>query len=203
MKKILCLAFILVFGLSAACFASPLTNYAPGQTAVDVTFGSPGLTPSDSSKLDGDFSTGFGITTGLGSNFALQYKYNNFKTDEPSIGNPALKAQEFNLLYKLTGGVSAFVGSSYANYNDNGNVNGMQFGLTGTTKIADKTNLYATLASGSKVYSGEIGVGYEIAKNTELTVGYRSAKYKGLTLDSGATGDVTVKGVTYGLGFKF
>ncbi len=203
MKKILSLVFILVFGLSAVCFASPLTDYAPGQTVIDVNVGSPGVNPSDSAKLDGDFNAGFGITTGLGGNFAMQYKYNNFKTDEPAIGNPALNAQEFNLLYKLASGVSVFAGGSFTNYNDNGNVNGAQFGLVGTTKIGDKTNLYAILATGSKVNSGEVGVGYEVARSTELNVGYRSTKYKGLTLDSGATGEVSVKGMTYGVSFKF
>lgn len=170
---------------------------------LDVAFGSTSLTPSGNAKLDGQTSMGIGLTGGLGNNFALQYKNNNFKSDYAVGGNPALKAQEFNLLYKLTDGVSAFAGATYANFAGNSNTSGAQFGLTGTVKVADNTHLYGILATGNNINSYEIGAGYTIAKNTELNISYRDAKYKGLDFGAGNSGDVTAKGLSYGISYKF
>lgn len=193
MKKIVGLTATFALALSTACFASPSMDYNQGATSIDLSVSSASVTPDYGSKLDGSSSLSGAITTGLGGDFALQYKYNNYKTDDPTV-----KSQEFNLLYKLDKGLAVFAGDVRNEMTYTNTVNGLQVGLIGTVPIAERTNAYGIVGTGNKINSYEVGIGYQIAKNTELNVAYRDAKFK--DFDSG---DVTVKGMSYGISYKF
>jgi len=191
-QKVLGFSLIATFALSTVGFANPALDLAKGQTAFDVNYGSPNVSNNQGyPKMDGRGSLGFGITSGLASGFALQYKYNNFKTNAPAAGDPSMIAQELNVLYKLDKSLTAFVGGARFNMK-----NGLQFGVIGTSKIAEKTKVYGVIGLG-KIQSYEIGVGYEIDKSTEFNVGYRNAKYKSNDVD------FTLKGMNTTVSFKF
>lgn len=223
-KTLLASAFILAF--STVAFAAPLTDYSQGKVTADVS-----VRPStdlgnykDSNNLE------YGVTAGLGNNFAIQYK--NSDTDSKKLPFSSnyqgtivtgtmkgeLKAQELNLLYQLNDNVSAFVGLTQAKMGLShhatgggitvaGNIagksaNGMQIGFVTTEKLADRLNGYTMLALGNKVYQYELGVSYEVSKDVDFNVFYKSTKYKNLTLQS-AEFDANVKGIGYGLTAKF
>ena len=191
-QKVLGLSLIVTIALSTVGFANPTLDLAKGQTAFDVHYGSPSVSNNQGyPRMDGRGSLGFGITTGPANRFALQYKYNNFKTNAPAAGNPSMIAQELNVLYMLDKSLTVFVGGARFNM-----TNGLQFGVIGTSKITEKTKAYSAIGLG-KIQSYEIGVGYEIDKSTEFKVGYRNAKYNSNDVD------FTLKGINTGVTFKF
>ncbi len=143
--------------------------------------------------------------------------YNN-ETDSVQIF-----AHELNVLYQVNPNFSAFVGltktSAKLNWSHNygpnsGNIidsqsgtvkqsqNGYHVGFIAQTKLADKVTGWASASAGNKLTAYEVGVGYDVAKNTELNVFYRNNKYKKNELD-GVEFDVTTKGLGAGVTVKF
>ena len=84
MKKSLSLmtAALLALGLSTTAFASPLKNYDAGHVAIDAGVTLPSSVKGDNYKMSKSNSTYAGATVGIGSNMALNYKWNNYKADE-------------------------------------------------------------------------------------------------------------------------
>ena len=161
----------------------------------------------------------FGITTGLGNNFALQYSNFNGKSKNTTLDDGAggtydvqgtLKVQEFNVLYKLDKNVSAFAGlvKVKGEVTDSGitttssGKNKVQFGLIGSTKLGDKTTAYAQVGFASSYTNWKIGVSQEIAPNLELNLDYRSISAKKLNF-AGTDTDITSKGLGLGVTYKF
>lgn len=234
MKKLL-LTSALVLGISSACFASPLSDYSQGKIALDIN-ARPSMdlkvsAQGESGELDGNNTNlDLGLTAGLGNKWAIQYRNStanskDFSGDVYDIGVNAhtqLKAQELNALYQFNKNVSGFVGLTKASAKVKGSIavdgdtysgeisgkdtNGYQVGVIGTNKIADKTNAYGIISAGNKITNYEIGVSYDVAKDTELNLFYRDTKYKDLRLNDGADFpefDYQAKGVGYGLTLKF
>jgi opacity protein-like surface antigen len=232
MKKtaILAIAAATMFTTSIG-FAAPLTDYSAGKTSIDLTWRNTDFNAKASEELSfGKKSIlDWGITTGLGSNFALQYSgYNPKSKDVLSYSDPTvtetvnleLKTQEFNVLYKLNQNVSVYTGivkvKGTANENDTTNgittpigfesnsKNKLQFGLMGSTKIAEKTTAYAQFGVASDFTNWKVGLSQEIAPNLELNLDYRRLQVKKLTFNNGLGDvDMTVKGLGLGVSYKF
>jgi hypothetical protein len=239
MKKKVLLTLAAAMAVTSVSFASPLTNYEKGSTAIDISssispkfeISAGGVSGSDDAKE----RLGAGVTYGLGNKFALQYTYLDNKTKEylvyENMGfdyenatlNAKLTGHEINVLYQINPNVSAYVGMTRSkakvtetdNYGPNpGNItdsesysesqtkNGYQVGLVGQTKLADKLTGWASVSAGNRVNAYEIGLGYDVAKNTELNLFYREVKYKDFDVYDTKV-DVTTKGLRAGVTFKF
>lgn len=190
-----------------------------------------GMSESDDSKerLGAGISYGLGNKFALQYKY-LDNKTKEYLVDE-YIGfdyenttlNAKLTGHEINVLYQINPNVSAYVGMTRStakvtvteNYGPNpGNItdsesasesqskNGYQVGLVGQTKLADKLTGWASVSAGNRVNAYEIGLGYDVAKNTELNLFYREVKYKDFDFDDTKL-DVTTKGLGAGVTFKF
>lgn len=216
MKKLLSGVAALLM-MSSVGFASPLTDYSSGKVAVDLSVRSSNDLTVNGFDLDGKTSNvDYGATIGLGNGFAFQYKRDNADSKNyTNLGVTAhteLQSNQYNLLYQLNPNVSAFAGltntkaqiKSTVQDIDGKNDVGYQVGFIGSVPIADKTTAYGSLGYGNKIEDYEVGLGYEVAKNTELNVGYKDTKFKKLTLqDSDYEFDYRANGLTYGLTYKF
>ena len=239
MKKVILTSAILL-AFSAVGMASPLTDYSQGKVAVDISVRpSMDVEGSDSSgilKADGkNNNLDLGLTVGLGNKFAFQYKNNHGDSKKYLVNDiiygyaingtihSELKAQEFNMLYKVDKSLSAFLGytTAKASLHASGTVdgqpaagslagnsaNGYQVGLIGTTLIGDKAVAYGVLGIGNKISSYEIGLSYEVAKDIDLNIFYKDTKYKKLKLEYNGTQsgefDYKASGIGYGVTFKF
>ena len=212
--------------------ASPLTDYTAGKTAIDLTWRSADIN-GDNQGDNADFGKkkglDWGITTGLGNNFAIQYSDYNVKSKEAVLYQDAtekfsmksqLKTQEINILYKLNDNLAAYTGlvrlsgdNSVKDVLNNvtteqsfdmNTKNKIQLGLVGSTKIAEKTTAYAQLGVASDYTNWKVGLSQELAPNLELNLDYRrleakSLKYAGTNNNI----DATVKGFGFGVTYKF
>jgi len=223
MRKTVSLAIAAATMLAANIgFAAPLSDYSAGKTAIDLTFRNTDVAdkgPGYDISFDKKNNMDWGITTGLGNKFAVQYNGYNAKTKDTYVeqfgisGKGELKNQELNVLYKIDDNVSAYMGvvqskwtisddSSGSSSTDNKNK--IQFGLIGSTKIADKTTVYASFAAGSDLTNWKVGLSQEIAPNIDLNVDYRSLKVKNLTgNDFTDKVDIAAKGLGLGVTYKF
>lgn len=223
MKKTASLTIATAMILAASVgFAAPLTDYSAGKTAIDLTFRNSDVNdkgPGYDVSFDKSNNLDWGITTGLGNHFALQYNGYNANTKDTSIaqfgiiGKGELKTQEFNVVYQLDEHVSAYTGMVKSKWDISDNVSGssstdskskLQFGLVGSTKIADKTTAYASFAMASDFTNWKIGLAQEIAPNLDLNVDYRRLQVKNLTgNDFTDKVDITAKGLGFGVTYKF
>lgn len=189
MKKTAILTMVAATILTTSIgFAAPLTDYSAGKTSIDLTWRQSSVDANsqfsnDALSKKGNFD--FGITTGLGNNFALQYTNYKAKSKDTTLPdgagssyqeNGSLKAQEFNVLYKLDKNLSVYTGivSLKGNVDAEGgspsssSKNKVQFGLIGGTKLGDKTTAYAQVGVASSFTNWKVGVSQEIAPNLEL-----------------------------------
>jgi hypothetical protein len=209
MKKIVSGVAALLM-LSSVGFASPLNDFSQGKVAVDVS-----VRPSSDFKASDDDTTRdaksymeYGLTFGLGNNLAFQYKGANPQTKDYSYGNDKLKTQEFNVLYKTSDNFTIFTGINQAKHelNDTGygdTKSNWQIGVTGQTSLGENLTGYATIAAGQDTSTWKIGLGYALSKNLDLDVFYGENKYDKVKYPWGDTVDCTVKGMGYGLTYKF
>ena len=212
--------------------ASPLTDYSAGKTAIDLTWRSADIN-GDNQGDNADFGNkkglDWGITTGLGNNFALQYSGYNVKSKEAVLYQDAtetfsmksqLKTQEINVLYRLNDNLSAYTGLVRLSGNnsvkdvlnnvateqsfDMNTKNKIQIGLVGSTKIAEKTTAYVQVGLASDYTNWKIGLSQEFAPNLELNVDYRRLEAKNLNyVGTNNSIDATIKGVGFGVTYKF
>jgi hypothetical protein len=174
--------------ISSACFAAPVVDIGKGDASLEVTY----------NKLDVDGlndkigTTETNLTYGLTDKYALSVGHTwteDYQGEDGSITDAKVQ-------YKVTKDFAVFAGYKkweVANYDQSG----AQFGAIYKTKLADKTNAFATAAFGKDIDEYKIGVTYDIAKNTSVELNYKS-----LTLEKdGAEADA--KGVGFGLTYKF
>jgi len=219
MKKTISLAIAAATMLAASIgFAAPLNDYSAGKTAVDITFREDDVAykgPGYDVSFDKKNNVEWGITTGLGNNFAIQYigydtkTKNTYVADFGTSGKGELKTSEYNLLYKIDEHVAAYAGIVQSKWTISGdsfdssstdNKSKVQFGVIGSTKIADKTTAYASFAVASDVTNWKLGVSQEIAPNVAINLDYRYLKVKNLTgNDFSDKVDVTEKGLGLGV----
>ena len=236
MKKIAILTMVATTVLTTSIgFASPLHDYSPGKTVIDLNFRNADVDANASAGGNNVLSQTFGkksnidwgITTGLGNKIAFQYNGYDAKSKdavmyrdgtETNSMNFTLKTQEFNVLYQLDKNVSVYTGlvKTQGSYNQNDTYDGIttstgsstnrknkiQFGLVGSTKLADKTTAYAQIGVASDFTNWKIGVSQEIAPNLEFNVDYRRIQVKNLD-NSGTNVDITAKGFGFGASYKF
>jgi len=206
--------------LASIAAASPLMDYSAGKAAIDVSV-YPSLDFHVTNNFGYDQSPGgvsgnidWGLTAGLGNKFAVQYRQFN---PETGAYNGILRevwkvdTQQFNVLYKLDKNLAGFVGyhqaknvdhyigGSYTSFGKNT----MQVGLVGTTPIGDKFSLFGTVGVGSGLTNFEVGVAYAVTPNLDLNVLYRDLRVNGVKFYTGAELKNEVKGLGYGLTFKF
>ncbi len=201
MKKI---AVIFAAGLlltaffSTAAHASPLKNYNPGKVAVDAGITLPSSLKNGDYRLSKSNSAYAGATVGIGSDMALSYKYNNYKADEGKT-----RAQQFNLLYKLLPGISAYAG--YLNADTSGDYGGKtknsgHIGLQASYDIPLLFTIWGTAGIGNKNAGYEIGISKPIVNNVELNASYYNQRFDDALGDDN---DMKAKGVNLGITVKF
>ncbi len=224
-RKVMITAAAVATMICSAVSAAPLTDYSVGKTSIDLVIRSSDNNIDSafgSTSYDKKVNLDWGITTGLGSKFAIQYNGYNAKSKTTTFSNALekseLKSQEFNILYQIDKNLSVYAGSikvkpSVAGYDFDddesydysfSSKNKVQFGLIGSTKIADKTTAYASLAFASDITNWKIGVSQEIAPNLEFNIDYRSLKVKDINFAGTPFNfDATSKGFGYGVTYKF
>lgn len=203
MKKKL-LLFIFLVMMSNVALASPLMDYSAGKGSIELqwrdaknTILQDGLSLDYPNKVNVDAA----VTLGIGNNFAIQYRNFSPKSDYKHIIDNGgtteqtvkLEESEFNLLYKLDKNIAVFAGRvNVKGTIEQSHSTGIfgdisipseskrifQVGLVGSTQVADKTNLWGSIGTGSKLTSLEIGVGYEFAPNWEFDVSYHKLTVK-------------------------
>ncbi|SEJ71267.1 hypothetical protein SAMN05660742_11497 [Propionispira arboris] len=224
MKKTTILAMAAVTMLTTSVgFAAPLDDYSAGKTQVDLTWRQSDV-KAEGDSTAGDFNKKgnmeFGITTGLGNNFALQYNNFNGKSKDTDFTNgggefsaaATLKMQEFNVLYKVDKNLSVYTGitsvkgsfDSTIGNSESDTKNKLQFGVIGSTKLGDKTTAYAKVGVASGMTNWKVGVSQEVAPNLELNVDYGSLKVNKMAFNNGMGDvDMTSKGLGFGISYKF
>lgn len=218
-RKVMITAAAVATMICSGVSAAPLTDYSVGKTAIDMVVRSSDINidgATVSPSYDKKTNLDWGITTGLGSKFAVQYNGYNAKSKTTtfidSVEKAEVKTQEFNVLYQIDPNFSVYAGSikvkgSVSEVEEGYTVgfpskSKAQFGLIGSTKIADKTTAYASFAVASDITNWKIGVSQEIAPNLEFNIDYRSLKVKDVVV-TGDSYDVTSKGIGYGITYKF
>jgi len=184
--------------LAATALASPLKNYNPGKVAVDAGISLPSSIEGGNYKMSKSDSTYFGATAGIGSNMALNYKWNNYKADQGKT-----RAQQVNLMYKVLPGISAYAGYLYTDTStDFGgkNRNSGQVGLVAAYDIPLLFTVWGNIGVGSKNGGYEIGISKPIFNNVELNASYYDQKFNDALGDDK---DMKAKGVNLGLTVKF
>ena len=200
MKKSLSLlsAAVMVMAVSTSTFASPLKNYDAGHFAVDAGVTIPSSLKGDNYRFSKTDSTYLGATAGIGSSMALNYKWNNYKADEAKT-----RTQQFNLMYKLLPGVSAYAG--YLNADTSSDFGGKtqnsgQVGLSAAYDIPLLFTVWGNVGLGNKNSGYEIGLSKPILSNVELNASYYDQKFNDALGDDK---DMKAKGVNLGVTVKF
>lgn len=211
--------------LASVGFAAPLNDFSQGKVAVDISARTNGdfkVSDSNGSETyDAKTNWQYGVTVGLGNNFAFEYQNFNPKSkDYNAFGatiNGKLNTQEFNILYKVDKNLTAFTGINTvkSTYEVSGaelsgkNKTNWQVGVTGQIDLADKITGYATIAAGHDSNYWKIGASYALDKNLDFNLfyaenKYNDVKYNGIIASTwGNTADYTIKGIGYGLTYKF
>lgn len=191
-------ACCLATSIGTTAFASPLKNYNAGKFAVDAGISLPSSIEGGNYKMSKSDSTYFGATAGIGSNMALNYKWNNYKADQGKT-----RAQQFNLMYKLVPGISAYAG--YLNTDTSTDFGGKtknsgQIGLVAAYDIPLLFTIWGNVGLGNKNDGYEIGISKPIFNNVELNASYYDQRFNNAL---GNDKDIKAKGVNLGLTVKF
>lgn len=202
MKKIyavLLASAVITAGLSTAAYASPLKSYEPGKVAIDAGITLPSSIEGDNYKMSKSDSTYLGATVGLGSNTALNYRWDNFKADEGKT-----RTQQLNLMYKLLPNLSAYAGylnaDTSTDHMGGHNNNSGQIGLQAQFELPLLFTVWGNVGYGDKNKSYEIGVSKPILNNVELNFSYYDHKFQEALGDDG---DMKARGVNMGVTVKF
>lgn len=213
MKRV-ALVVLVLFTLTGVAAAAPLTDYSAGKVSLDVS-----LRPGSSFSLgaltaDSDGTPNeWGITVGLGSKLAVQYRQFNLETKWGNLYNgsrlyPASQHfKETNLLYQLNKNVSVYAGAlqhSYHAYTSNWDApaeTSLQLGLVGVTKLGKNFSAYGNVALGTdKAFKYEVGLSYAVTSALDLNVFYIDQRIRIIDIVSRNN---RVKGLGYGLTFRF
>lgn len=191
-------AICLATTCSLSAYASPLKNYDAGKVAIDAGITLPSSLKGDNYKFSKSNSTYLGATVGIGQKTALNYKWNNYKADEAKT-----RTQQFNLMYKVLPGISAYAG--YLNADTSGDFgdktkNSGQIGLQAAYDIPALFTVWGNVGYGNRNSGYEIGISKPILNNLEV-----NASYYNQTFDDafGEDLDMKAKGVNLGLTLKF
>lgn len=222
-KLIVSLLILGVMLLGGTAFASPTTDFEKGKivfeigsTANSKVHGEGGV------KADTTGKSGFkyAVTSGLGNNWAIQFKQGMFRSVDSPVPLKAgtvvtyaeAKPIDVNLLYKVNPNLTLIAGYehdkiSYGMYASDSAKSAVHFGATGTHKLSSKDTLFATLLGGHDVSLKEIGVSHALSKNTSFNLSYAERKMKNVSLQAPIIHlddkvDYTMTGITCVFAFK-
>lgn len=220
MKKKIAAAVLglLMAGVTAA-YASPVTDFEKGH--VTVEFGSTLNSTFNGSRevtgeADGKSGFKYGVTAGLGDDWAIQFKGGKFKSEvfsaySASLGDSVTTYgksthQEFNLIRRISPNVSAVAGwvqnkFSYGNTVAPATIASIHAGVMADQKLNEKATLFAAVLGGKDVLFWEAGVSYKIAKDAHFNVSYGEREFKNVDLNVPAYSlykkeDYKLKGIT-------
>ncbi len=187
--------------ISMACVhpaaAAPLENYSLGRLAIDAGVNIPSSLHDGNYKLSKSDTAYLGASIGLGSNLALNYKWENYKGS-----NVKTHAQQLNLLYKLIPNLSVYAGyvdaDTDADYGRGHIKKSGQIGLQAYIDFPLLFTLWGNVGYGNKHSAYEIGVAKPILNNLEINLSYYDHKFK----DALADGDLRGRGLNLGLTVK-
>jgi len=224
-KRIGLLIAVLVVAFSGLAAASPMTDLSAGKVAVDLLNWTPDLKGSlnaggynfGSDTISGNGSLQYGITVGVAQNWGVYFRgFDAQSQDKPIPGYPLsynyeMSYQQYGLEYGFGENFAVFAGGANAKGKLNisplsfssADKNAFQIGAIAQAPVGKDLKAYGRLAVGGDITDWEIGLSYLVAKNTELTLNYREVYANKLDFGSGITVDGNVKGLGYGLTFKF
>lgn len=232
MKNVLILIASLML-IGSVAVASPLTDYSAGKGSIDLTWRNTtnsGTAAGAGLAVNGDSSSKYNLdgalTFGLNNNFAFQFRTFSPESKDTLISGGGgmtnkskYSADEYNVLYKVDKNVAVFTGLvnakgrlTFSNPTLNFSTkskNLWQIGLIGSSPIADRTTLWASVAArNSNMVNWEIGASYGFAPNLELNVNYRQFKANDFTgyLSNGSAvnvSEVKSRGLGFGVTYKF
>lgn len=196
-KSLLCMTAVLAVSVCGSAQAAPLTEYKPGKISVQVGVNtlndiksvlksSPGSQVKNSFKDHEKTKPYAGVTLGIAKNLALQYRYEQLKSN-PEVNNTVsdytkIDTQEYNLRYALDSKISAYVGDYHVKFSGGkDSESGFEsktrdlphVGLTGVLPLGGSLCAWADVGAGMDVYHYEAGVGYNFSKNLCLDLSYK------------------------------
>lgn len=218
-KKIVAAVLGILMAGTTAVYASPVTDFAKGHISAEFgstlnsTFNGSGEVTG---KADGKSGFKYGVTAGLGDNWALQFKGGKFKSEVFSAYSTSLNHtvstygksthQEINLIHRIGPNVSAVAGwvqnkFSYGNTVAPATIASLHAGFMADQKLNEKATLFAAVLSGKDVLFWEAGVSYKIAKDAHFNVSYGERQFEDVDLDAPAYAlhkkeDYKLKGIT-------
>ena len=227
-RKIVALAMALgiVLGGTVA-FASPVNDFNKG--ALEIEFGST-LNSSVSGKgqlspsADGKEGFKYGLAYGLGKDLALQFKGGKFWSEDATVDLPVdgfgiisrttyakSDIRELNLVYKINDNISAAVGyvENIISYGlstvRKEKPSALHAGLIAHQKLDRKLTGFTGVMAGKDVLFWEAGLGYKVAKDTNLNIAYGERKFKDVPIVVDLTPlppfndtlDYKMKGITF------
>jgi len=169
------------------------------------------------------------VTYGLGEHWGLQHVHHGMASHEYLTSGLRVeyrgRTNEVNLLYSLkeNARVALFVGANRVTnkltFRDLGSLDGShtyaQAGLVATTTLSDKVAAYGLAGFGGHgLFQGELGLAYKVRDNWQANLGYRWFRiedaFDEITLINchpekieKASGDIRVKGMTFGVTYFF
>jgi hypothetical protein len=201
-KKIAAAVLGLLMAGVTAVYASPVTDFEKGNVTVEFgstlnsTFNGSGAVTGEA---DGKSGFKYGVTTGLGDNWAIQFKGGKFKSEVftgNSQAHPGVSVttfgksthQEFNLIRRISPNVSAVAGwvqnkFSYGQYVEPATISSFHAGFMADQKLNEKATLFAAVLGGKDVLFWEAGISYKIAKDAHFNVSYGEREFKNVDLD--------------------
>lgn len=201
LKKVLATTLGLLLA-GATATAAPVTDFEKG--AVTVEFGSTfnsnfNGSGAVSGSAGGKSGFKYAITSGLGDNWAVQYRGGKFKSEDFSgtadfLPDPVSTYgksdhQEFNVVHRLNPNLSLVVGLVQNTFSyglpsiKEATKSGVHIGFEATKKINDKSSIFASLVGGKDVSFWETGISYKLAKDTALNVSYAERNFKNVDLE--------------------
>jgi len=210
MKRIALILACLIGIFSSPALASPLRDYSLGSFAVDLSL-SQIKVANPTEDWDSNYKGGFGVSAGLGGNWALQIRNNNWSASR-SLGPTTMEIKacvnDLNLLYKMNSTLRVFVGGNKLNvtlrelHYDRTTP---QIGLIAAVKLSPKLTAWGLLSTGADIFSAEAGLGYQLSRDLEVNLFYTYRNYTGLEFTNSHTlrYNARVEGVGVGLTAAF
>lgn len=208
-KKLLLATAMGLTMVASTALAAPLNDYSAGKVALDLGFNWSGKVDNGNGKVNTEPAMNVGLTIGLGNRLAAQYKYDNWQSKDyasaASTSQLGYQKHQLNFLYQLVPGLSPYIGLRHDRASVDSKVNGFssnlntseniaQIGIVGQYKFSNRAKLWGDISIGTKNrQSYEIGLGYELIKNTDLNFTYQHNDLDGSK----------IYGFTTGVSYKF
>ncbi|WIW70157.1 hypothetical protein [Anaerosinus gibii] len=219
MKKLL-VGFICTLFLTINLTTGEAAKLEPNETLVelggsfDAKASAKGAIPEE---VDGKSGYKLSITHALNNNLSLQYKRSDFKSEEKNVIGITTHAKailnDINLIYKANNYIDLVFGYednefSYGKAVSPATKSTLHFGLTAHTDLNDKTMLFGTYLKGKDVSLSEIGIKYDLTKNSVVTVSYIERQVNDMDVDIDlynlhTKADYKLSGLSLMYGLKF